>query len=1076
MASIPQDPQQEMLEQEEEDPSPKQQDQQQELLEQQEQDPTPNQLDQEHHHNQDNVATLQATPNQSNLQDLQHQLNVCLSELTKEALVSPSEAQPLKFQQLFAEIHRLKEAILPLNPQGIPNPPQVVLATSSVSDNSSAKKRDTSSDEDDDNTTPPYYTYPMKKRVPLTLRYLEKPVIFDDENHKIAAWKPERRQVDFDPVHFKYPNKMPIQEEPPKKRRKMTEEEKEAQYKAKVAREKARREAKKEEPKVNTMYLNRSLDNPPLVRGQEENFVLELTPFHFAQALVGDMRFGFDNNLKNPDDPWQDAAQWKKHKKAMAEVALKDLIEYKESKLGYQIYVQRAMPSGNGIFSGYGIPAFSQISETNGSQFPLFCLFCVNNGLHPQECLISWCTICHDFPIQSRPWSEREGSKGLGERHEFGPVKTYIRVDLLFPHDSSCQCQAKNKKFALPLDLLAREEYVSIPFPTEMVVKDEFQPFWDATTKGTYKNPMMGVPFGKGVDRIVNGIEGYDLDDRAYIKLPVLKGVETENARLLLGDSCMTAESFSQFYIRTMYAYMNLLSSVSEMCPFIADWPLEKQSPKKRAKLSMKEEPNGPQNEDMAMDDSNKNEADGEINNDSTPGSPQQAKQTFSSKKSSKKEKLNPQWMPNGEFHLVIREMSILLGGMFERPPSIIGFNNPITPQLFHMDDTNLDIEGRDIKSPFYRYGPDNKGEVTRPHMGIFPIFHDEQQQVALYHPSNKKRIWFNQLLAFDGATKHCGCTQHPCQVIVQDGVVGVPIDEDIHEDTTAKLSAVEAMMQNLVLSRKNQSEPDYSLGNGYTRRYSPAIHFHNDSMLLVKRRDGNVIDLTFYGQEEFPTFEPPEIYSKMSGIQCRQAHRRKEDDVHRGSSLIIKGGKILSDKDTSGIFKAKLLAESVACMPSKDLEDGLCFGKSKLVPAIPKGAAAAPALAKLCIGMFQRAACNDSTPNFTNDRGQKLLTDCARALKKVVDKYPKGELIIDAHKEMDTDEDEDVRRKEPRREDNEGWYTASSEHIYERKWSCLFIYQSKWSGESTTLLDLDNVIFIEQLDLSNVLFIVTII
>jgi hypothetical protein len=85
-----------------------------------------------------------------------------------------------------------------------------------------------------------------------------------------------------------------------------------------------------------------------------------------------------------------------------------------------------------------------------------------------------------------------------------------------------------------------------------------------------------------------------------------------------------------------------------------------------------------------------------------------------------------------------------------------------------------------------------------------------------------------------------------------------------------------------------------------------------------------------------------------MRGPECRQAHRRKEDDVHRGSSLIIQGGKILADKDTSGIFKAKLVAESVACMPSKDLEDGLYAGKRELVPAIPKGVTAAPGLAKL--------------------------------------------------------------------------------------------------------------------------------
>jgi hypothetical protein len=83
---------------------------------------------------------------------------------------------------------------------------------------------------------------------------------------------------------------------------------------------------------------------------------------------------------------------------------------------------------------------------------------------------------------------------------------------------------------------------------------------------------------------------------------------------------------------------------------------------------------------------------------------------------------------------------------------------------------------------------------------------------------------------------------------------------------------------------------------------------------------------------------------------------------------------------------------------------------------------------------MFQRAACNDSTPNFTNDRGQKLLTDCARALKKVVDKYPKGELTLQTHTAAETDDDEDVRRKEPRKEDNRDLYTASGEHIYERK------------------------------------------
>jgi hypothetical protein len=939
-------------------------------------------------------ASLQATNQEEQYRKQLGEMYAELAQLfLKEKFGHPSIT---KLQQ---EILKFQQSL------GVPTPtPQVVMATSpsTLTNGSSSVESDGSGD-----SVHKGYTYPMKPGVELVLTNKDKDEWMTfDANVQTARWKPERGVVDFDPERFRYPKPptAPPSPEPATKKRRLNPEEKKAREERKKQQEAAKKDAKKED-RVNTMYLNRIVKNPGLTKGSEENFVLRLTPFHFAQALYGGMRFGFEENLNNLADPWQDANEWKTHKKKMAEVALQALADHKQEHHGVKIYVQRTEPKGKGIFSGYAIPAFTQICETNGSQFPVFCHHCVQKGKSPQECLICWGTVVHQFPVERRPWKEREGVKSMGERTEFGPVKTYVRVEQEFPHDSACQSLVFKMMVSPSVNALNKEEYVNIRFPTDMVVREEFQHLREVSTKGDFKNPMRGVPFGKGVDRIANGIEGYDLDDRAYIKLPVKPGKETKNARLLLGDACMTPESFPNFYIRAMYSHMVNLSCVSEMCPFVAHWPLEKETkPRDKAKAGQPKA------------------ADGEKSGKRAP-----------------RDKILPQWLPNGNFHLVIRDMTVLFGGMYEKPLSDLGFHNKVTPQLFHMDDTSLDEESRDPSSPFYRYGPDNKAAVIRPHSAIFPIFFDETRTVAIHHPSNKKTIWHNQLLAFDGAVKHGGCTFHPCKKIVEEAVVGIPLFGDgnaerITEDVPKKQAAVEKMMQSLGEARRNK---DYSLGVGYTRRYDWSVHFHVDSMLAQKKRSKVNLDLSFYGSEEHPVWESPAVYSKMNPASGRAAHRRKEDEVYNGARLMIDHGKILADKATTGIFKAKLVAGFVACMPSKDLEEGVFVPKNskskeekQVVPEIPKGLKAAPALGRLVQGMLQRAG---ELRSFDSSNNRTMLKACAKAIETVMKASTANDEKDTEHEATETDDDEDYRRKNVRMDRNKTYYTDAGNFVYDK-------------------------------------------
>jgi hypothetical protein len=288
---------------------------------------------------------------------------------------------------------------------------------------------------------------------------------------------------------------------------------------------------------------------------------------------------------------------------------------------------------------------------------------------------------------------------------------------------------------------LAREEYVCSKFPTSVVVKDAFLNLHANVKMGDFKNPMKGLPTGKGVWPITNGLVDYDLDDRSYIHLPVVPGRENENACLLLGTD-MNPVAFGDFYIRVMFAHMTHLCCVSEMSPFVAHWPLVKGAKK------------------------------GDGN------------------------KLLPMWRPNPDWHIVMRDFSLLAGGMCPKPPSSLGFYNRVLPQPLHRDDDSLLLEGRDPASPFYRRGEERRGLAMRPHTGIFPIFEDEKRTVALYHPRNRKEIWYNRLLAFDGSTEHCGITHHPCQVITSDA----------GEDDDAKLAVVEQMMQNRIDAHKKRT------------------------------------------------------------------------------------------------------------------------------------------------------------------------------------------------------------------------------------------------------------------------------
>lgn len=351
-----------------------------------------------------------------------------------------------------------------------------------------------------------------------------------------------------------------------------------------------------------------------------------------------------------------------------------------------------------------------------------------------------------------------------------------------------------------------------------------------------------------------------------------------------------------------------------------------------------------------------------------------------------------PRWKQNPDWHLVLRSTSVLIGGMAAQPIASLGFYNQKIPQPMHMDDTALASIASKPNSPFYRRGPNRKSECQRPTSCIATLFEDEKRSIAVFHPSNKKHIYYNEMGVFDGATVHCGLTNHPGEVTVE------------------------------------------QLDGSKRRLYNSALHGHIDSMLMPPRND-NQIDQTGIGEEEFKLFEAPERSLRAEDPKvCALAHLRNCDDVERGTRILLEEQRVLNHRNVTGIIAAKVLAQSVACKPTKDLEDGVNTAFTN-APQIAKGTKTAPALLAVCQGILLTGA-STKNKHYTTAAGRALLEDASNSLQEVFDKHKaflaREGLINKFHENADTDDEEDIRRTKPKNPIHANFYDRhTGELIY---------------------------------------------
>jgi hypothetical protein len=204
--------------------------------------------------------------------------------------------------------------------------------------------------------------------------------------------------------------------------------------------------------------------------------------------------------------------------------------------------------------------------------------------------------------------------------------------------------------------------------------------------------------------------------------------------------------------------------------------------------------------------------------------------------------------------------------------------------------------------------------------------------------------------------------------------------------------------------------------------------------MIANKKRNDGYLDLTGLVENEFATFEDPQHTTRMMEVkESRLAHLRKEIDVDRGARLMLGDLRVLRSKTTDGLFVAKVVAQSVACMPSKDLEDGntAIDGKEVVIPKIAKGTKAGPALVKLLIGMLKKASGED-LKCLVNQHGRTLLKEGAESLSALLARHEANwNTLNSVHTKVETDDEEDIRRRYPKKDSNKSYYNASGEYIY---------------------------------------------
>ncbi len=690
----------------------------------------------------------------------------------------------------------------------------------------------------------------------------------------------------------------------------------------------------KDSAKSMFMYCNAGVPYPDYVPEKESDFMLSITPIHFAMALFGDEMIGFQECMDSYEDDISNPRAWTQLKRDMATTAGDVLLQVLRERFGWNPMV---LIKKQQLQKKYPMQQFEK--KTSEKCFPVYCRHCIAADVHPCEALLCWCCLVHLFPNELRD----ETAENTMENN--GPVKTYIRVELLFPHPTVCP----NNKFSPidPLNILAREDYVNVPFPIQQVVGHSMDTLMGNLFFGAHVDPGVGLPEGKGVKRITSALVEADTnkfgDDRSYISLPVENTKENSNAWTLMGDQ-LTAQKWPPIYLRWVFHYMIKLGNVREMCPFVCTWP-------KLPEVRTKEDP-------------------------------------F--------ESWAPEWAANESFHLVLRSPSVLLGGMFAGDPESLNFYKRVMFQELHRDDTSLFAESQKESSPFYQKGPEKRSILRRPTSCVATLFAKEKRTLVIHHPSNLKHILHGEIGIFDGACPHGGWTSHPNEVVL--------------------------------------SEEDLSGGQTRRRVYNCALHGHIDSMVSEHRRDDGYLDKEGVF-EVVGAYEPSEHAMRQEKVsKSVAAHHRKEDEVARDVHMMMDdpAQRILTNKTTPGVFKARVIAQSVCCTSTKDLEEGHSVNGKVVVPPIPKGTKAGPAMLAMAVGMLNRAS-QMKYPQTMNADGKDLCKRGAEALSGLYKEFNEkhGSKVIDTtHAAYKTDDEEDLRRKKPKLAKNKNLYDSSGKYI----------------------------------------------
>lgn len=713
------------------------------------------------------------------------------------------------------------------------------------------------------------------------------PAQLDPWDSLTSKWQGTRPVVDFNPARWDLPK----------------------HFRSKAAHEQS-----------SVMFCNCGLEYPPLEYKKEADFMLGITPIHFAQAVFGDQQIGLQHSIDNYSEETfvhggiTKDTQWEAMKRKMAQ----DAIDLMIAELYDKCCWTAKCPVQGTVINGF---IFKTLEKKTGDRcFPFFCTHCLDAGVHPASALLCWASIVHIFPREYRA----PGS--LNQRMRHGPVKSYIRPEMLFPHPALCPNANRNPAVQLlrldPRSVLAREEYINLPFPIQHVVGHSMDDLWHNLVLEKWSDPKTGLPEMKGVERITTGLIDYKnvpADDRCYIELPVREGPSFSNARELLGNS-LNKDNFPPLYLRWVFQYMIRVGVVQEMCPFVATWP------------------------NLVPD----------------TGDPKKNKQI--------KESWAPQWTNNPKMHLVLRQPSVLIGGMYkgDRPLD----TNRVKCQPLHRDDTNAYEEGLDPTSPFYK-GPDFTSALSRTTSCIATLFAKEKRSLAIKHPANRKDIFHGEIGIFDGATLHAGWTCHPDEVIVlEKGIDG-----------------------------QEQKR----------RVYNCALHGHIDSMVSrVARVDGYLENSNLF--EEDGIYEPPEHALQQEKVdRCIKSYRRKEEELARAVDHVLHdpAQRIMSSQVTPGVFNARVIAQSVCCTSTTDAELG-----SDHLPAIPRGTKTCPAVMAMAIGMLNIAAVQTYG---TNEDGRVACKEAAKSLTQIYDDFRnnQGKRLVNAkHARYEPDEEEERRSK----------------------------------------------------------------